>query len=358
MDFGDRSGDSGGMRQRPALSAGDAPERGAQHPADHDVPQPGRRLAGEDGQEPGARGVRQPADQGGEPGEQDDEPAGKDADAAEQGVTPSRSGRNLPVAAGVGLLLGGVALLTLFTVKATFLALMAAAAAVALWEMRRALGSRGIHAPVVPIALGGAAMWACEYWASDRAALAALVITVVVILGWRLPGGTDGYLRDVMAGIFVLVYVPLLAMFMVAMLTPADGARRVLLFIILTICSDIGGYFAGSLLGRHPMARVISPNKTWEGLAGSVLTCLVAGAILLPVLLGGHIWQGVLTGAGAVSAAILGDLAESAIKRDLKIKDMGSVLPGHGGILDRIDSLLVGAPVTWLLLAVFTRGSS
>jgi phosphatidate cytidylyltransferase len=276
----------------------------------------------------------------------------------EQGVTPSRSGRNLPVAAGVGLLLGGLALLTLFTVKATFLALMTAAAAVALWEMSRALGSRGSHAPVIPIALGGAALWVCEYWVSDRAVLAAFVITVVVILAWRLPGGTDGYLRDVMAGIFVLVYVPLLAVFIVAMLAPADGAWRVLLFIILTICSDIGGYFAGSLLGRHPMARVISPNKTWEGLAGSVLACLAAGAILLPVLLGGHVWQGVLTGAGAVTAAILGDLAESAIKRDLKIKDMGSVLPGHGGILDRIDSLLVSAPVTWLLLALFLHGSS
>jgi phosphatidate cytidylyltransferase len=352
LDVGDRSGDTGGMRQRSALSAGDAPERDAQRPGDHDVPQPGRRLTGEEGQGPGAGGVRQRPDQDeGETAEQ----AGK---PAKQGVTPSRSGRNLPVAAGVGLLLGGLALLTLLTVKDTFLALMAVAAAAALWEMSRALGSRGIHVPVIPVALGGAALWACEYWVSDRAVLAAFVITVVVVLAWRLPGGTDGYLRDVMAGIFVLVYVPLLAVFIVAMLAPADGARRVLLFIILTICSDIGGYFAGSLLGRHPMARVISPNKTWEGLAGSVLACLAAGAILLPVLLGGHVWQGVLTGAGAVTSAILGDLAESAIKRDLKIKDMGSVLPGHGGVLDRIDSLLVSAPVTWLLLAVFLPGRS
>ena len=101
------------------------------------------------------------------------------------------------------------------------------------------------------------------------------------------------------------------------------------------------------------MARSISPSKTWEGLAGSVLLCLAAGAVLLPVLLHGHVWQGILIGAGAAAAAILGDLAESAIKRDLHIKDMGSVLPGHGGILDRVNSLLVTAPVTWLLMAVF-----
>ncbi len=265
----------------------------------------------------------------------------------------ARSGRNLPVAAAVGVLLGGIVILTLFTVKATFLIFMGAAAVVALWELARSLGSRGIHAPFLPVAVGGTAMWVCEYWWSDRAVLASLVLTVVVILAWRLPAGTDGYLRDVMAGVFVLAYVPLLAVFIVAMLAPADGARRVLLFVILTVCSDIGGYFAGSLLGRHPMARTISPSKTWEGLAGSVLLCLVAGAVLLPMLLHGHVWQGILIGAGAAAAAILGDLAESAIKRDLHIKDMGSVLPGHGGVLDRIDSLLVTAPVTWLLMAVF-----
>jgi phosphatidate cytidylyltransferase len=266
---------------------------------------------------------------------------------------PAKSGRNLPVAAGVGVLLGGIVLLTLFTVKATFLIFMGAAAVVALWELARVLSSRDIHAPFLPVAAGGAAMWVCEYWWSDTAVLTSLVLTVVVILAWRLPGGTDGYLRDVMAGVFVLAYVPFLAVFMVAMLAPADGPRRVLIFVVLTICSDIGGYFAGSLLGRHPMARAISPSKTWEGLAGSVLVCLVAGAVLLPVLLHGHVWQGILTGAAAVAAAVLGDLAESAIKRDLHVKDMGSLLPGHGGVLDRIDSLLVTAPVIWLLLAVF-----
>jgi phosphatidate cytidylyltransferase len=277
-------------------------------------------------------------------------------DAPVKPAPPARSGRNLPVAAGIGVLLGGIVLLTLFTVKATFLIFMGAAAVVALWEMGRALRSRGIQAPVIPVAVGGAAMWACQYWWNDQAVLASLILTVIVILAWRLPGGTDGYLRDVMAGVFALAYIPLMAVFMVAMLAPADGARRVLAFVILTICSDIGGYFAGSLLGRHPMARIISPNKTWEGLAGSVIACLVAGAIVLPELLHGHAWQGVVTGAAAVTAAILGDLAESAIKRDLKIKDMGSVLPGHGGVLDRIDSLLITAPVIWLVLAAFLPG--
>jgi phosphatidate cytidylyltransferase len=124
-------------------------------------------------------------------------------------------------------------------------------------------------------------------------------------------------------------------------------------FLILTACSDVGGYFAGITVGRHLMAPAISPKKTWEGFGGSALFCLLGGAISLPALLHGAVWQGLVVGAAVLAAAALGDLAESMIKRDLGIKDMGSVLPGHGGILDRIDSLLITAPVVWLLLLVF-----
>jgi phosphatidate cytidylyltransferase len=280
-------------------------------------------------------------------------PSAPDGSPEPDAGKPARSGRNLPVAAGVGVLLGGLAVLSLFTVKATFMILMGAAAVTGLRELVRALGQRHVRLPVVPIAAGGAAMWVCEYWWNDRAVLAAAALTTVAIFAWRLPGGPDGYLRDVMAGLFALAYLPFLAVFIVALLAPADGARRVVIFIVLNVCVDVGGYFAGSLLGRHPMARLISPSKTWEGLAGSVLICLAAGAILIPWLLHGHVWQGIVTGVAAAAAAVVGDLAESSIKRDLKIKDMGTLLPGHGGVLDRIDSHLVAAPVTWLLLAVF-----
>jgi phosphatidate cytidylyltransferase len=267
-----------------------------------------------------------------------------------------RTGRNLPVAIGVGLVLGGLALLTLLTVKATFLIYMGAALAVALYELDTALRTRGIRVPVIPIALGGAAMLTSAYWAVGGAVAAAFALTVVAIFGWRLFGGTEGYVKDVSAGVLAVAYLPLLGSTVSAMLAPADGGRRVLAFIILTICSDIGGYFAGITLGKagaHKLAPTISPKKTWEGLAGSAVASIGAGAIVLPVALHGYWWQGVITGAAAVVAAVLGDLAESMIKRDLDIKDMGSVLPGHGGVLDRIDSLLVSAPVVWLLLELF-----
>ncbi len=266
---------------------------------------------------------------------------------------PARTGRNLPAAIAVGLCLGGLALLTLFTVKATFLLYVGIIVAVGLWELSRALQSRDIHLPLVPIAAGGIAMVTLAYWTPTKWAVGALALAAILVLAWRLPGGAEGYVRDVTAGLFTLIYLPLMAVFVSLLLTEPDGSRRVLIFLVLTVCSDTGGYLAGILIGKHPMARAISPKKTWEGLGGSTVACLVAGAIMVPDLLHGHLWQGLVLGIAAVAAATLGDLAESMMKRDLQIKDMGSLLPGHGGILDRLDSLLVMAPVIWLLLTLF-----
>ena len=285
------------------------------------------------------------------------------ASAAPEGTKPDqpkgiRTGRNLPAAIGVGVVLGGLVLLTLLTVKATFLLYMGAVLAIALHELDTALRTHEIRVPLIPVALGGAAMLTAAYWAAGGAVTAAFALTVVAVLAWRMFGGTDGYVRDVSAGIFAAAYLPLLGATGAAMLAEHDGGKRVLTLIILAICSDIGGYAAGITLGRsgaHKLAPVISPKKTWEGLAGSAIACIVAGAILLPSLLHGYWWQGVVLGAAAVVAAVLGDLAASMIKRDLGIKDFGRLLPGHGGVLDRIDSLLTCAPVVWLLLAAFVK---
>jgi phosphatidate cytidylyltransferase len=264
-----------------------------------------------------------------------------------------RAGRNLPVAVGVGVVLGGLVVLTLFTVKATFLLYMGIALAFALTELTSALAKRDINIAAIPVAAGGAAVVTCTYWLGSQYVLAALGLTVVGIFAWRLPGGATGYVKDTTAGVFAVAYLPFLASFVAAMLIPADGPRRVLTFVILTICSDVGGYFAGITAGRHKMAPLISPKKTWEGFAGSTATCLIAGWLCVTYLLHGHPWQGVLTGGAVVLAATLGDLVESVIKRDLDIKDMGTLLPGHGGVLERLDSLLVAAPVAWFLLYLF-----
>jgi phosphatidate cytidylyltransferase len=269
------------------------------------------------------------------------------------------TGRNLPVAIAVGVILGGLALLTLLTVKATFLIYMGVALLIGLHELDTAFKTKGIKIPLIPVVAGGAAIVTCAYWAAGGAVMAAFALTVLGVLIVRMFAGTDGYVRDVSAGVFTTAYLGLLGGTVAAMLADHNGGKRVLIFVVLTICSDIGGYFAGITLtpftGGHKMAPVISPKKTWEGLAGSVFLAVVAGGIMVPALLHGHWWQGIVTGIAAVAAAVFGDLAESMIKRDLAIKDMGSLLPGHGGVLDRIDSLLACAPVVWLLLAVFVK---
>ena len=187
-------------------------------------------------------------------------------ESAESEPPRVRTGRNLPVAIGVGAGLGGLVILTLFTVKATFLLYMGIAVAVALAELTGAFAKRDIQIPVIPVAAGGAATLTCMYWLGYKAALAATALTVVVIFAWRLPGGTTGYVKDTTAGVFAFAYLPFLASFVAAMLVPADGGRRVLTFVIVTICSDIGGYFAGITVGRHPMAPGHQPQEDLGGL--------------------------------------------------------------------------------------------
>jgi phosphatidate cytidylyltransferase len=263
------------------------------------------------------------------------------------------AGRNLPVAVGVGVVLGGLVLLTLYTVKEIFLGVIAAFLGVAAWELIRAFEVRGFRIAPLPLFVGGLAILVTTYVWGAGALIVTFALTAMVTLLWRLPEGQNGYVRDVMAGLFAAAYVPFLGGFAALMLADHDGPDRVLAFIAVTVASDIGGYFAGSFLGRHKMAPAISPKKTWEGFTGSAATCMACGALLLPWLLHGAWWQGVIVGAAAVCAATLGDLVESMIKRDLGIKDMGTLLPEHGGVLDRLDSLLFTVPVVWLLYGAF-----
>jgi phosphatidate cytidylyltransferase len=180
----------------------------------------------------------------------------------------------------------------------------------------------------------------------------AFLLTALAVLLWRLGDGPDGYLRDASAGVLVALYVPLLAGFAVLLLVPDDGAARVLAFIATVVGNDVGGFAAGVLFGKHPMAPSVSPKKSWEGMAGSIVACVLVATPIVTLALGGPWWGGVLFGVALAVSATAGDLGESLIKRDLGIKDMGQLLPGHGGIMDRLDSLLPSAAVAYLLLSV------
>jgi phosphatidate cytidylyltransferase len=276
---------------------------------------------------------------------------------AETGNAVRGTGRNLPIAVAVGLVLGALVLLSLYTVKEIFLGLIAAFLIVAGWELIRAFEVRGFRIAPLPLLIGGLAMLVTTYVWGAGALIISFALTAMATLLWRMPEGQNGYVRDVMASLLAAVYVPFLAGFAALMLADRDGPDRVLTFIAVTVASDIGGYFAGSFFGRHKMAPAISPKKTWEGFSGSALTCMTVGALLVPWLVRGVWWQGMIIGGAAVCVATLGDLVESMIKRDLGIKDMGTLLPGHGGVLDRLDSLLFTVPVVWLMYEVFLPAS-
>lgn len=264
----------------------------------------------------------------------------------------SRAGRNLPAAIGVGVLLGGGILAALFTVRYIFIGIVAAAIALGTVEFARAVRHAGIRVALLPVLLGGQAMMWLTWPYGLQGALIAFVLTAFTCLVWRLPGGADGYLRDVGVSVFAAAYLPLFASFATMLVPPQDGTGRVLAFMIGVVASDTGGYVAGVLRGRNPMAPSISPKKTWEGFSGSMLAGLAAGALSLHFLLGGQYWEGMIFGAVIVLVATVGDLFESLVKRDLGIKDMGDLLPGHGGMMDRLDSLLPAAVASWLMLAL------
>ncbi|MGI5392513.1 phosphatidate cytidylyltransferase [Streptomyces sp. CA-251251] len=265
------------------------------------------------------------------------------------------AGRDLGAAIGVGVGLGAVIIASLFVVKAVFVGVVAIAVVVGLWELTTRLEERkGIKAPLVPLAIGGAAMVVAGYVRGSEGAWVAMALTALAVLVWRMTEPPEGYLRDVTAGLFAAFYVPFLATFVTMMLMADDGAWRVLVFLVLTVVSDTGAYAVGWRFGRTKLAPRISPGKTREGLLGAVGFAMAAGALCMQFLIDdGTWWHGLLLGLAVAVSATLGDLGESMIKRDLGIKDMGTLLPGHGGIMDRLDSLLPTAPVVWLLLVIF-----
>jgi phosphatidate cytidylyltransferase len=265
---------------------------------------------------------------------------------------PGRAGRNLAAAIGVGVALAAVILVSLMVWRPAFLGVLGIAVVVAVVELTRALQAGGFRPPLTPVLIGAVAMAALAWTRGPTGLVVAFLFTVLAVLLWRLADGPENYLPDTASGVLVALYVPLLAGFAVLLLVPEDGATRVLAFIATVVASDVGGYAAGVLFGKHAMAPTISPKKSWEGMGGSVLGCVVVATGILVVALDAPWYAGIVFGAAIAVTATLGDLGESLIKRDLGIKDMGHLLPGHGGLMDRLDSLLPSAAVSYLLLAV------
>lgn len=273
-----------------------------------------------------------------------------------RGGQPKRkreAGRNLPAAIGVGVGLGGSIALSLFLYRFAFVVILTVTVLVAIWELCVSLAKIEARPPILPLAIGGAALQMVAWYKGSEAMAITFLLTCTALVIWRLAEGPHGYLRDISTGMFIALYVPFLAGFAVLMAVPHDGATRVIAFVATVVCSDVGGYATGVFLGRHPMAPSVSPAKSWEGFGGSVVACVVAGVLFLTLAFHQPAWQGAVFGLALAVTATLGDLGESLLKRDLGIKDMGTTLPGHGGVMDRLDSLLPCAAVAYLLLSLF-----
>ena len=276
-----------------------------------------------------------------------------------------RVGRHLPAAIGVGVGFGAVAVVCLLYFHLGFVLLIAAATAAAARELQRELGRQGMRAAPVPIMAGCVLIALVPYVFGEMfpvalpmigLVLSCVAITVIAAMIWRMPRGSAGYVRDVAASLSIIAYVPLLASFAVLMIAADQGAARIVAFVLVVAMSDTGGLIAGVLFGKHPMAPRISPKKSWEGLAGSLIFGIAAGVGTAIFGLNVAFWVGILLGVALVAIGTCGDLIESMIKRDLGIKDMSSFLPGHGGVMDRLDSLLFAAPVAWLIMYLLVPG--
>lgn len=269
------------------------------------------------------------------------------------GPTPNRppskplgkAGRNLPASIAVGVGLGAAALALLLVSKLSFLALAVLISFVAEYEMAGAFARAKINLCLVPLWLGSVGMMVCAYLLGAEGLWAATIVTLVACVAWRLLAGASlSAVRDIIATTFVTIYLPFLAGFVVMMLNNSRHPLPVIFWILGTISNDIGGYVAGVLKGRHPMAPRVSPSKSWEGFAGSIVMTVVVLEISF-LLSGVNWWWAFILAPFSAILATAGDLGESLIKRDLKLKDMSHLLPGHGGIMDRLDSLLVTAPL-------------
>jgi phosphatidate cytidylyltransferase len=273
-----------------------------------------------------------------------------------------RTGRDLIVAILIAVGIGGVLLASLVFFKEAFVVFALGAALLATFEFSRALNTSGRRVDVVPQMLSAALIVLAGYFFEVWLLWVCVFVAVAFVVIWRLVAQmasedvrsyADG-LGDVLIGAFIQLYVPFLTSLALVLLAREGGQWWVLAFIIVAVSADTGAYTAGVAFGRHPMAPRISPKKTWEGFAGAAVAAAVAGLLLGLFMIQIDWWMGIVFGLVILVTATVGDLGESMIKRDLGIKDMSSWLPGHGGVLDRLDSLLPSTAAALALFYLFT----
>ena len=266
-----------------------------------------------------------------------------------------KAGRKLLPSIGVGLSLIGLVWFALSYQREIFAIVVAIAVVLGVREIVRAFAAHSITVSFNGLALAAIGL-SYATWNGGVAGLAiATAIAFPLLLIRALLQGPEGFVAKATGTTFALLYLPFLAGFLILLARPSTGFQRVMTFMVLVGCNDTFGYIVGVLLGKHPLVPKISPKKTWEGLAGSAVFTVIGGCLAFKYIMDMHWWIGIIVGLMIVFTATCGDLIESAMKRDMSLKDMGSLLPGHGGMLDRLDSVVLSAPAMWLALELVKR---
>ncbi len=266
----------------------------------------------------------------------------------------SRAGRNMPIATAVGVVILVAALVVAWWDVEVFSILLMLVCVAAVLEWRTALRHHDRRLAMVPTVVATLGMGVATYFGGAEGLVVALMVACGGVVAWRVGDERiENTMADAMASVLTLLWIPFLASFLILMETAGNGWTRVLILVLAVVGNDTGGLLTGMMIGKHPMAKRVSPKKTWEGFAGGVVLGTLAATIAAFVLYDGRWWIGTAAGIACCLAAVLGDLVESALKRDLQVKDMSSLIPGHGGILDRLDSILVAAPAGYVVFAFF-----
>ena len=266
-----------------------------------------------------------------------------------------RAGRKLLPSIGVGIFLIALVWLSLSTYSVLFAAIVAVAVLLGIREINRAFRAADINLPLWALATASIGLSAATWLGGVSGLAVATAIAFPCLLIILLPRGTENFVRTASASTLALIYLPFLAGFLILLARPHNGLERVMTLVVLVGCNDTFAYLTGVLIVKHPLAPKISPKKTIEGLIGSLIFTVTGGAVAFNYILGLDWWLGAIAGILTVFTATSGDLIESALKRDMAIKDMGTLLPGHGGIMDRLDSVLFAAPALWLALEIVRR---
>ena len=266
-----------------------------------------------------------------------------------------RAGRKLLPSIAVSLSLIALVWFALAYQRAIFALLVTVAVVLGIRELNKAFTAVEIQIPLWSLTTAAVGLCASTWFGGISGLAVATAIAFPCLLVLLLPRGTVNFVKTASASALALVYLPFLAGFLILLARPSNGLERVMTFVVLVGCNDTFAYLTGVLTGKHPLAPKISPKKTIEGLLGALVFTIAGGAIAFHYIMGAEWWLGALAGLLTVFTATSGDLIESALKRDMAIKDMGNLLPGHGGIMDRLDSVLFAAPALWLALEIVRR---